>query len=200
MARTSAGFEAYRSLGALLLVMAVLAAGVITSCGGGGGGGSNGELCDQCGDDPDGPCQTTVLVDPNDPHAPSCSLPVITDPSTGQCRVALECRRKVDSGQRRCYPKLGFGQDSPVDAQFRCDGSRPGGTPGPAPTPTLSPSPGPTSTSICGNGVIESGEDCEAGNLNGESCTSLSCGIGSLGCSVNCKFNFSGCTGLNCTH
>ncbi len=198
MARTSARFGEYRSLGVLLLVMAVVAGGVITSCGGGGGS-SNGGLCEQCGDDPDGPCQTSIVIMPGDGQ-PQCTNPV--DPATGTCTVELECRRKVDSGQRRCYPVLPYTNvmDRNVDSQFRCDGSRPGGTPGPAPTPTLSPSPGPTSTAICGNGIVEGGEQCDGTNLNGQSCVSQGCGNGTLSCSVVCKFNFSLCAsfGLGC--
>jgi hypothetical protein len=196
MARTSRRLEGYRSLGVLLALMAVLTVGLIASCGGGGGS-SNGELCDQCGDDPDGPCQSTVLVDPNDSDSPECTRPKVTDEATGQCRVALACRRKVDSGQRRCYPLVVFGGD--VDYQFRCDGSRPGGTPGPAPTPTLSPSPGPTSTAICGDGIVQGSEFCDSPSLNGQTCESQGCGGGILSCSVVCTFNFSSCTGLNCS-
>lgn len=191
MARTSRGVEGYRSLGVLLALMAVFAVGLVASCGGGGGG-SDGGLCDQCGDDPDGPCQPTVEVEPG-PKAPQpCNSPGATAP----CTVSLTCRRKVDSGQRRCYPLAPGGAD--VDYQFRCDGSRPGGTPGPAATPTFTPSPGPTSTAICGNGIVEGSEDCDLTNLDGQSCESQQCGFGILSCSVVCTFNFSGCSGLSC--
>lgn len=192
MVRTSRRGEEYRSLGALLLLMAVLAVGVVTSCGGGGGG-SDGELCDQCGDSPDGPCQSTVLVDPNDPNAPECTRPVVTDPETGQCRVALACRRKVDSGQRRCYPLVAVGGD--VDYQFRCDGSRPGGTPGPPPTVTPTPEPTATAQQSCGNGAVEGTEQCDGG-VGNATCGTQGCTPpgGSLSCNpLTCKFDYSLC-------
>jgi hypothetical protein len=186
-----------RSLWVLLILVAVFAAGVITSCGGGGGGGgSDGELCDQCGDDPDGPCLPSITVVPGDGQ-PQCTRPV--DPATGTCVVELACRRKVDSGQRRCYPKAPGGAD--VDYQFRCDGSRPGGTPKP-PEPTNTTSPGPTATSVpqtCGNGVREGTEACDSPDLDGETCESKGCGGGTLSCRVDCGgFNFSLCTGIGC--
>ena len=49
------------------------------------------------------------------------------------------------------------------------------------------------STSVCGNKIIESGEQCETGTLNGQTCTSLGFTSGSLGCS-NCRFNTTVCT------
>lgn len=191
MARTSRGIEEYRSLGVLLVLMAVLAVGLIASCGGGGGG-SDGLLCDQCGDDPDGPCVPSITIN----KVEGDKQPQCTSGSGADCVVRLTCRRKVDEGQRRCYPLAPGGAD--VDYQFRCDGSRPGGTPGPAPTPTLSPSPGPTSTAVCGDSIVQGDEDCDQTNLGGHSCESEGCGAGILSCAVNCTFNFSGCTGLNC--
>ncbi|MCC6764697.1 MAG: hypothetical protein IT293_08545 [Deltaproteobacteria bacterium] len=189
MARTSGGIEAYRSLGAALLVMAVLAVGVITSCGGGGGG-SDGGLCDQCGESPDGPCVPSVTISPG-AGQPQCTQTV--DPDTGTCVVQLTCRRKVDSGQRRCYPLAPGGAD--VDYQFRCDDSRPGGTPGPAPTFTPTPAPTATVQQSCGNGTVEGTEECDGG-VGNETCGTRGCSPpgGSLSCSTfTCKFDFSLC-------
>ena len=75
MARTSGWIQEYRWLGVLLFMTAVLSAVVITSCGGGGGGGSAGGLCDQCGDDPDGPCMKSfeITVDDTNDRAPGCT-------------------------------------------------------------------------------------------------------------------------------
>ncbi|MDF1562318.1 MAG: hypothetical protein P1V51_04700 [Deltaproteobacteria bacterium] len=47
----------------------------------------------------------------------------------------------------------------------------------------------------CGNGTIDLGEDCEAGNLNGASCQSLGYGGGSLFC-TGCLFDEGSCTSL----
>lgn len=197
--------QGYGSLWVLLIMVAVLAAGVISSCGGSGGGGSDGGLCDQCGDDPDGPCLDQIVVtSPTPPAAtpvPGDSNLKCTsvDPTTGACIVRLTCRRKVDEGQRRCFPVAPGGAD--VDYEFRCDGSRPGGTPRP-PEPTSTTAPGPTATSVpqtCGNGVREGTEVCDSPDLDGETCETLQCGGGILSCRVTCDgFNFTGCTGIGC--
>ena len=49
------------------------------------------------------------------------------------------------------------------------------------------------STSVCGNNILESSEQCEDGTLNGQTCSSLGFSGGSLGCS-SCRFNTNGCT------
>jgi hypothetical protein len=46
----------------------------------------------------------------------------------------------------------------------------------------------------CGNGVIDSGEECDGANLNGATCTSLGFQTGTLACSGTCSFNTSGCS------
>jgi cysteine-rich repeat protein len=49
---------------------------------------------------------------------------------------------------------------------------------------------------VCGNGIIESGEDCEGGNLGGATCASLGFpGGGTLTCSATCVFVTTGCSG-----
>jgi hypothetical protein len=47
--------------------------------------------------------------------------------------------------------------------------------------------------SFCGDGIIDLGEECDSGNLNEQSCISLGCDGGSLGCSADCKFVGSQC-------
>jgi len=47
--------------------------------------------------------------------------------------------------------------------------------------------------STCGNGVINAGEDCDQGDLGGESCGSLALGPGLLACGAGCIFDTSGC-------
>jgi len=46
----------------------------------------------------------------------------------------------------------------------------------------------------CGNGVIEPGEQCEGGNLDGFNCESLGFGPGVLTCDANCFFDTSNCS------
>ena len=200
MARRSEWVGTYRSLGVVVFVVAVLAAAIISSCGGGGGGSSsNGELCQQCGDT-DGPCIPSVEYTPDPSLPPPCA-----SSTASTCTVDLICRRKSDSSQQRCFPA---NPDLPasmpdVNYQFRCDGSRPGGTPRPEPTPTLSPTTASTSTPnpVCNNGILESGEQCDGNNFNGQSCGSFGCqdplGVNGLACdSTSCRIITTGCVGL----
>ena len=45
----------------------------------------------------------------------------------------------------------------------------------------------------CGDGIIQSGEECDTSNLNGQTCTSLGFYGGTLLCYSNCTFNTSSC-------
>ena len=45
----------------------------------------------------------------------------------------------------------------------------------------------------CGNGFIESGEQCDATNLNGATCVSQGFPYGTLACSASCTLDTSGC-------
>ncbi len=69
----------------------------------------------------------------------------------------------------------------------------PAPTPTPVPTPTPTPTPSPSPGPVCGNGVIEPGETCDAGSDNG---TGRSC------CAADCQFKPDGpqsCDGSICT-
>jgi hypothetical protein len=46
---------------------------------------------------------------------------------------------------------------------------------------------------ICGNKVLDKGEQCEVGTLNGYTCSKLGFTSGTLGCNSSCQFNLSGC-------
>ena len=50
--------------------------------------------------------------------------------------------------------------------------------------------------SICGNGIIEGGEDCEGEDLNSQTCETLGFGPGTLTCDIACSFDTSGCSPL----
>ena len=53
----------------------------------------------------------------------------------------------------------------------------------------------PTNGEPCGNGIIDPGEECDGGNLNGSSCAAQGFDGGALGCDpVVCVFDTSGCT------
>jgi hypothetical protein len=47
---------------------------------------------------------------------------------------------------------------------------------------------------VCGNGVIETGEQCEGQNLQSQTCQTLGFTYGTLSCNSSCKFDTSGCT------
>ncbi|HEY2774820.1 MAG TPA: DUF1566 domain-containing protein [Candidatus Binatia bacterium] len=46
---------------------------------------------------------------------------------------------------------------------------------------------------VCGNGLVESGEECDVQNLNGHTCASLGFAGGTLACSTGCAIDESGC-------
>ena len=50
----------------------------------------------------------------------------------------------------------------------------------------------------CGNGIVESGEQCEPGVPLADTCVSLGFSGGTLACSSSCQYDTSGCTGSIC--
>ncbi|MCX4241760.1 hypothetical protein [Paraliomyxa miuraensis] len=46
---------------------------------------------------------------------------------------------------------------------------------------------------VCGNGVVQQGEECDGGDLDGQSCATLGMGFGPLQCDANCEFDTSSC-------
>ncbi|MBS3071419.1 hypothetical protein J4408_00345 [Candidatus Pacearchaeota archaeon] len=48
---------------------------------------------------------------------------------------------------------------------------------------------------VCGNGLVESGEQCDLNNLNGKSCETQEFSSGTLVCSSECVFDISSCVG-----
>jgi hypothetical protein len=135
----------WRSFAVVMLVIAACCA-TVTSCGSGGKGAStNGNLCDQCGDT-GGPCVSGTIDLTGDDRLDRCKNS--TSSTDTKCTVELRCVRKVDSGQRRCFPfDPTTGQ---IDFFYECDGSRPvqsfAPTLTPTTTPTLTPVASVTST------------------------------------------------------
>jgi len=46
---------------------------------------------------------------------------------------------------------------------------------------------------VCGNGAIEEGEECDATNLNGETCVTRGFAGGTLRCAADCRLDVSQC-------
>ncbi len=163
---------------------------------------SDGGLCAQCGDAPDGPCQSSAFILPGANEPRPCPSADTTNPA-GCVERTLICRRKSDSAQRRCFPGNEAGTE--VDFQFRCDGSRPGATLVP---PTLTPTatgatPTPAGTPVCGNGILDPGEQCEvtlANPFGNQTCADFCLNSigGSLTCTEFCTIDVTFCTGT-CT-
>jgi len=51
---------------------------------------------------------------------------------------------------------------------------------------------------VCGDGVIQSGEQCDGSNLGGSSCVALGFVGGSLTCDPTCHFNVTACSAAVC--
>jgi hypothetical protein len=102
------------------------------SCGSGGPSDTNGGLCEQCGDS-DGPCISPAKTTGGD-RPEGCTK----DP----CFIELRCARKVDSGQRRCFPVNP--QTLQLDFFYECDGSKPEQVFVPTPTATATATPEPS--------------------------------------------------------
>lgn len=56
----------------------------------------------------------------------------------------------------------------------------------------------PEDCAECGNGVIEPNENCEGTDLGGEDCVSQGYASGTLTCTAQCRFDFSGCVPSVC--
>lgn len=49
--------------------------------------------------------------------------------------------------------------------------------------------------SVCGNGVLEHGEECDGVDFGGFDCTDFNCIAGALSCTGYCKIDTSACSG-----
>ncbi len=61
-------------------------------------------------------------------------------------------------------------------------------------TPTVMPTAGPTANPLdCGNGTINTGEECDGAQLGGETCATLDFDSGTLGCTSSCVYSYEHC-------
>ncbi|MDX1643294.1 MAG: zinc-dependent metalloprotease family protein [Thermoanaerobaculia bacterium] len=51
------------------------------------------------------------------------------------------------------------------------------------------------STAVCGNGILESGEECDGTDLGGALCGDVGCTSGTPSCTTSCTLDYSSCTG-----
>ena len=73
-------------------------------------------------------------------------------------------------------------------------GGTTGGTPGGTPTGTQTGTLSGTTSAVCGNGTIEPSEDCEPGDLQGETCATQGFTGGDLDCDPSaCSWDYSTC-------
>jgi hypothetical protein len=104
-------------------------------------------------------------------------------------------------------PTCGNGK---LDTGEACDGSLlggktcttqgfTGGTLSCSSTCTLNTASCTKTTTLCGNGKIDSGEQCDKTLLNGQTCVSRGFAGGTLACSSTCLFNTSGCVAKSST-
>ncbi|MDY0004154.1 MAG: DUF4215 domain-containing protein, partial [Polyangia bacterium] len=119
-----------------------------------------------------------------DEGALGCSTDCVFD--TSGCRSYV-CGDGLVEGEEQCDDGNssdldGCGASCQVEAGWACEGE-----------PSVC-------QRVCGNGVINPGEDCDTSELGGATCDSLGLGFvgGTLGCAANCTFNTSQCLSPDC--
>ncbi|KIG18960.1 hypothetical protein DB30_06571 [Enhygromyxa salina] len=87
----------------------------------------------------------------------------------------------------------GTPQDLPSSGDGDGDGDSGTGD-GDADPTTSGDGDGDTGNAVCGNGLIDDGEQCDGGNLGGFSCVDLGYSGGTLGCDmITCTYDASAC-------
>lgn len=120
----------------------------------------------------------------------------------GTCESAMG--ESCELCHQDCCPSCGNGVK---DAGEACDGAAlggatcealcyPGGTPSCTAYCTLDVSTCTGSLPVCGDGVVDCGEECDQGELGGLSCSALGYEGGTLGCTSACFLDLQGCGAL----
>ncbi len=103
----------------------------------------------------------------------SCASGTEWDPGTGKC-IATPIDGVCDIIHWACVSGTSVNnRESATDYTWDCNGINGGSN--------AFPSCVELKNGVCGNGIVESGEDCDYGDLNGDS--------EPVGCSTSCKFN-----------
>ncbi|MDY0000478.1 MAG: hypothetical protein RBU30_04200, partial [Polyangia bacterium] len=187
------------------LLLASLAAALISGCGPSKGGNDNntnhhvgfcgdgivslGELCD--GANLNGQSCTTIGQSFTGGNL-ACGSSCTSWNTTGCTGGALCGNGSIDQGELCDGANLNGQSCTTIGQGFT------GGTLGCSSTCASWSTTGCTGGALCGNGVIDTGELCDGANLNGQSCTTIGQGFtgGNLACGSTCaSWNTSGCTG-----
>ena len=155
------------------------------------------EVCNGVDDD----CDTTC-----DDGFTCCAGAMTPCSALGMGSGTAICRADCTGWNTAACGQCGNGVINPPEA---CDGSVPptttcAGILGPGYTGSVTCTPscalniaGCNPPMLCGNGTINSGEQCDGAMLGGATCTSIPGGYsgGTLACHTNCTYNTAGCTG-----
>jgi hypothetical protein len=106
------------------------------------------------------------------------------DDATGGCTTDAECKDGRICVDGECVYPASDGAAGTGGSGGAGDAAGAGGTAGSAAN-----DPGP----VCGNGVVETGEQCDGADLSGQTCVGLGQGPGTLRCLQNCTFDLSLC-------
>lgn len=122
--------------------------------------------------------------------------------SATEADVELSCWGADRCERAPCPPeRWSFIADVTLPASFFAPPGAAAPTPVPTPTPLASASPTPPTPTgggaLCGNGVIDPGEECDGADLDGNDCEDAYGGFngctGTLACTSDCRFDGSAC-------
>lgn len=126
-----------------------------------------------------GSCTRGTDLPPSDGADSSASAETASSDSSGDSSTATE--EEADAG-----------------SDDETSSSDEGTTAGETDDGTSSSGDGTDTGPVCGNGIAESGEDCDGEDLESETCVGLGWAAGELGCTKSCVYDTSACTDSTC--
>lgn len=100
----------------------------------------------------------------------------------------------MDTNAPEDLPSSGDGDGDPTSTTNTTNTTDPGDGDGAPGDGDGDPDPTTGGPAVCGNGVIDDGEQCDGGNLGGFTCIDLGYSGGTLGCDpVTCTYDASAC-------